>query len=439
MNLGKENEEIEFKKSTSETKEGIQSICSMLNKNKKGCIYFGVNNNGDVVGQQIGKDTLNKLSRDISINIEPAFAYSINERKSIEGKSFVEVYFSGEQIPYSAYGRYYIRFHDEDRQMDNQMLRKYYYDNNNDYSEWEKADSGESIENIDVELLKRVIEEANSIKRMNYKFSKTKEILGKLGLMFNKTNPNNAGNVLFSKNSPVVLKMAVFAAETKLTVIDLNRFEGNVFECIEAGISYIAKNIKWKVEFNGKSKRDEIPEIPIEAVREIVVNAFSHGCYHSRTNFEIDIFSNRVVIYSPGHFPKPYKPENFAYDNLEPIPLNNLISNVLYKNGLIEQFSTGFERVFTLCREQNIKYEYLETNEGFRFIFYRTAISNIKLSATDKKILNIIENDEKLTADEMANKLGINIRTVYRSISKLTQNNIIIRVGSDKNGFWKTV
>ena len=439
MNLGKENEEIEFKKSTSETKEGIHSICSMLNKNKKGCIYFGVKNNGEVVGQPIGEDTLNKLSRDISINIEPSFAYSINERKSIDGKSFIEVTFSGEQTPYSAYGRYYIRFHDEDRQMDNQMLRKYYYENNNDYSEWEKADSGENIKYIDVELLKRVIDEANKIKRIKYKFSTTKEILGKLGLLFDKTNLNNAGNVLFSNKYPVVLKMAVFAAETKLTVIDLNRFEGNVFECIETGINYIAKNIRWKAEFNGKSRRNEIPEIPMEAVREIVVNAFSHGCYNSRTNFEIDIFSNRVVIYSPGHFPKPYKPENFAYDNLEPIPLNNIISNVLYKNGLIEQFSTGFERVFTLCQEHKIKYEYVETHEGFRFIFYRNANTNIKLSATDKKIINIIENEEKLTAEEMAKKLEVNIRTVYRSISKLTQNHVIVRIGSDKNGFWKIV
>ena len=165
-------------------------------------------------------------------------------------------------------------------------------------------------------------------------------------------------------------------------------------ECIEEGINYIAKNIKWGAEFSGKSRRNEIPEIPMEAVREIVVNAFSHGNYHSRTNFEIDIFSDRVVIYSPGHFPKPYKPENFAYDNLEPIPLNNIISNVLYKNGLIEQFSTGFERVFTLCHEQNIKYEYVETNEGFRFIFYRNTNNSIKLSITDKKILNIIENKE---------------------------------------------
>ena len=56
-----------------------------------------------------------------------------------------------------------------------------------------------------------------------------------------------------------------------------------------------------------------------------------------------------------------------------------------------------------------------------------------------KKIINIIENEEKLTAEEMAKKLEVNIRTVYRSISKLTQNNVILRIGSDKNGFWKIV
>ena len=437
MNIGKENEEIEFKKSTSETKEGIQSICAILNKNQNGCLYFGVNNNGEVIGQQIGKDTLNKLSRDISDNIEPSIMYSINERKSVDGKCFIEVSFSGNQTPYSAYGRYYIRFHDEDRQMDNQMLRKYYSDNNNDYSAWEKSDSGVDIANTNEELLVNVIEEANRIKRVSYKFTTKKEILGKLGLMYDKTNFNNAGNVLFSRNNPVVLKMAVFAAETKLTIIDLNRFEGNIFECINEAIRYIAKNIKWKADFNGKAQRTETPEIPMEAIREIIVNAFSHGNYHSRTNFEIDIYSNRITIYSPGHFPKPYKPEDFAYENIESIPLNNIISNVLYKNGLIEQFSTGFERVFKLCKNQNIKHEYKETNEGFRFIFYRNTTSLTKLSATDKKIINIIEKKEKLTAEEMANRLGITIRTVYRSISKLTNNNIIKRIGSDKTGYWE--
>ena len=41
MNIVSENEYVEFK-STSELKEGIQSIASILNKHGKGTLYFGV-------------------------------------------------------------------------------------------------------------------------------------------------------------------------------------------------------------------------------------------------------------------------------------------------------------------------------------------------------------------------------------------------------------
>ena len=49
MNIGRESELIEFKKSTSETKEGIVSIASILNKHGQGKIFFGVKDNGDVI------------------------------------------------------------------------------------------------------------------------------------------------------------------------------------------------------------------------------------------------------------------------------------------------------------------------------------------------------------------------------------------------------
>ena len=50
MNIGKENETIEFKKSTSELKQGINSIIAILNKHGKGILYFWVKDNGDVCG-----------------------------------------------------------------------------------------------------------------------------------------------------------------------------------------------------------------------------------------------------------------------------------------------------------------------------------------------------------------------------------------------------
>ena len=77
MDIGRENENIEFKKTTSETKEGIISISSILNKHGFGTLYFGVRDDGVVIGSQIGKDTLRKVSRSIQENIRPVPYYTV--------------------------------------------------------------------------------------------------------------------------------------------------------------------------------------------------------------------------------------------------------------------------------------------------------------------------------------------------------------------------
>lgn len=72
MNLGIESEKIEFKKSTSELIEGVISISAMLNKHGEGIVYFGVKNNGDVIGQKdINENTLRDVSRKIAEGIKP--------------------------------------------------------------------------------------------------------------------------------------------------------------------------------------------------------------------------------------------------------------------------------------------------------------------------------------------------------------------------------
>ena len=50
----KESETLELKRSTSELKEAIISIVAILNKHQKGELYFGIKNNGYVIGQNIG-------------------------------------------------------------------------------------------------------------------------------------------------------------------------------------------------------------------------------------------------------------------------------------------------------------------------------------------------------------------------------------------------
>lgn len=92
MNFGNESEIVEFKKSTSELKEEITSLIAMLNKHNEGTLYFGINNNGDVVGQKdITENTLRNISRAISAYVEPLVVLHISV-EYINDKSIIKIY-----------------------------------------------------------------------------------------------------------------------------------------------------------------------------------------------------------------------------------------------------------------------------------------------------------------------------------------------------------
>ncbi len=46
MNLGKENEKVEFKESLSQLDKGLKSLTAMLNRNGSGTVFFGVDDDG---------------------------------------------------------------------------------------------------------------------------------------------------------------------------------------------------------------------------------------------------------------------------------------------------------------------------------------------------------------------------------------------------------
>ena len=439
VNIGRETELVEFKKSTSETKDGMISIASILNKHGKGTLYFGVKDNGDVVGQDIGKDTERKLSGEIARNIKPAVWYEVTAKYADDGKAFIEVLFSGDQAPYSAYGKYYQRFADEDRQITDTELERLFRARQRDYSEWENSDSDETISDIDEELLKKTVSDGNESGRIQYPYTDAVSILTKMGLFHTSTmRLTKAGEALFSKKHPILLKTAAYAGTGKDTFIRLNHFEGNIFECINEGVSFILSSINWNIRIEGEPKRKEEPEIPQKAIREICVNAFAHGCYYANTAFTIEVFSDRVAVYSPGFFPIGYKPEDFAYHAAEPIMLNPRIVNVLFKSNVIESFGSGFERAFAACERAEVKYEYENTMTGFRFVFFRRqGQKNVQdMSMTETAVYELLREKDHLTVREMAPAISKSEKTVSRAIKGLKEKGYIRREGNDNDGYW---
>ena len=225
MNLGKESEMLEFKKTTGELKEAMVSISAILNKHGVGTLYFGVKPNGDVTGQDVSESSLRDVSRLVYESIKPQI-YPVIQEEILDGRHVIKVEFNGEDYPYSALGRYYLRTADEDREVTPAELRQFFV---------------------------------------------------------------------------VTLKAALFATDEKLTFLDMQMYEDNILNLLKTAETYILKNINWRSEIVGID-REEVPEIPIAAIREILANSYAHAVYNSNTYHEICIYPNRVAIYSPGSF-----------------------------------------------------------------------------------------------------------------------------------------
>lgn len=431
INLGMENEEVEFKKTTSEIDSALLSIGAMLNKKGKGKIYFGVKNNGDVIGQQIGESTLRDISRKISEAIRPVIYPSIYEMAENHGVIVVE--FNGNDRPYSVNGKFYIRLSDEDRQMDIKELLKEINHTDSSNSIWEKIDSDESLDDVDEDLLKQYILKANQCGRIKEKYTNVKEVMTKLGL-YNGNYINNAGKILFSKNKPLVLQLAVFTSDEMLSYIDIDRQRGNLFELVDKEEQYIKQHIDYAAEIVGL-KRVEEPEIPLEAIREIVLNSFCHSSFDLSVNNKAYLTPTRIVVFNPGTFPTGYVPDDFAYHGVMSVLRNPMISQILYYSNDIDAWSSGFKRVYDLCQKKKIKTTYAMNDQGFSFTFFRKGF-NDKCISLDELVYSIIVNNPKISSNDIANLVNKTQRTVLSSIKKLKDAGKIERVGGNKTGFW---
>ncbi|MCL2831562.1 MAG: putative DNA binding domain-containing protein [Treponema sp.] len=256
MKIGTETEILEFKKTTAELKEGVISMSAILNKHGGGEIYFGIHNNGTVLGQQIGDATLRDISQAVSSGLEPKIFPTIKV-VYLDNKPCIHIAFTGDDAPYFAYGRTYIR----------------------------------------------------------------------------------------------------------------------VAALIKIAEKYIIKNIRWRVVFDGSLQRNEIPEIPMDAVREVIINSFCHRDYKSSQNNEVTIHSNRIEIYNPGTFPDGLTPNDFIGGTARSIKRNPLLAQLMYYVKDIESFGTGLKRITDACNAAGVKVEFKMLKLGFSVIFYRPEIS----------------------------------------------------------------
>lgn len=305
-------------------------------------------------------------------------------------------------------------------------------------------------------------------------YKDAENVLDKLHLLYkrNKNHLNNAGFYLFTNRKPLLLKLACYPNDDRIKFSDIKQFKGNIFECINEAIKYISNNIRWSASING-IKRIEIPEIPIEAIREIVVNSFAHMKVNNVSAHEIYITPDRIHVYNPGSLIPGTSPKMFANHEQGSMIRNPLIAQTLYYNGTIDAFGTGFSRVFNLCK--GMKFNFFDNEFGFSFEFLRTNNNSnlkcqddvysinkiiddriksmyilpqtiedymltrnntVKLKNSTVEVYSIIIQDPYISVDAIADRIKKSNATINRCIKELKDLDLISRCGSKKTGHW---
>lgn len=399
VNIGMETEQIEYKKTTGELKEAITSIAAILNKHGAGELYFGVRNNGDVLGQVINDETLRKVSQAIKNHITPAIFPEIKVKTFDGGKQTVYVKFSGHQQPYLAYNVARIRQADGDLVMSQEMYSELLLARGGEKYSWENRPSDHTIEDIDMASFQSYLLKARAVGRIEFESDDPRVVFEKLDL-FAKDGIHllNAGAALFCPCRTNDVQMAKFATDVKVTFTDIRREDkGSIIGLSKVCEQYIIDAMDWKADIVGL-ERVETPEIPIEAIREAVTNSYGHRLYNNNQSNEIDVFKDRIEIHTT-------EKDDFVV--------------VFYRN-LREKWA----------EERKIKDPKIPKHQN-------DVKDDVLEDVLENQILKLLLGNSKLNQRQLAQKTGRSVASVQRTMKKLSERGKIERIGGKRFGHWE--
>ena len=116
-------------------------------------------------------------------------------------------------------------------------------------------------------------------------------------------------------------------------------YRGDVFELVDQATSFIMSRID---NWTGTREEGEYatvpthPELPIDAVKEAIVNAVCHRDYTSNASVQVMLFRNRLEIWNPGTLPYGLTVQKLQGPH-KSLPANPLLADPMYWNGYIEK------------------------------------------------------------------------------------------------------
>jgi predicted HTH transcriptional regulator len=148
-------------------------------------------------------------------------------------------------------------------------------------------------------------------------------------------------------------------------------YQGDLFEMVTQAVDFVASRINVRVGTRHNSVQAPIDfELPLESIREAIVNAVAHRDYTSKGSIQVMLFRNRLEIWNPGHLPTGITIEQL-YEVHESFPNNPLIANPLYLAAYAEKLGTGTADILKQCLAIGLKPPTFSQTDNFRITFWR--------------------------------------------------------------------
>lgn len=224
------------------------------------------------------------------------------------------------------------------------------------------------------------------------------------------------------------------------TVLDNEKIKGPLSKCLRYALNFIERNTKtgWKKTSNGG--REELRAYPKEAIREAMVNAIAHRDYSiNGTQIDVDIYSDRIDIVSPGSWLLPKDYNEYPIGAIPSIRRNSIIAACLDVSNLMERGGTGFQTMIESYKDSpEDKQPCVMIYPGFLDLrLYDRMYENkteIMESSDIEKILALLNDGPKSVKElQAATTYGSRSRFLEEIINPLIDAGKIYRDGSPKS------
>lgn len=444
-------------------KSWLKSVSAFAN-GVGGVLIFGIADDDSVVGIDDVKKAMEVISEQIKVKMDPTPEVLLKAHL-VDGKEIVtlEVY-RGEETPYYYVGEgnytAYVRIGNESVMATATDLKRLVLRGKN--RTYDSLVTDYSFDDYSFSKLKAAYYKKTK-KSMEMKDFESFGIVDKNGML------TNAG-ALLADESPIYCSRlfctrwnGIDKASGVIDALDDEEYTGSLILLLEEGMNFARRNSKkmWKKE---SDRRVEYPEYPERSIFEGLVNGLVHRDYLDMgSEVHIDIFDDRLEIYSPGGMYDGTLIQDRDIDNVPSKRRNPVVADIFSRLDYMERRGSGFKKIMQAYEvepnyTEDKKPVFYSNATEFRVILknlnFTDEVLNEKNEVLDEvlnevldsgrtemeiKVIKAILFSPRIKQKELAEQVGTSVSTIQRTIKKLVKEGKIVRVNGKRDGYWKVL